>query len=444
MKGSYDSVIVSASRILATTLMEDSRVTRDVLGVDGEVRSVLRRVGQKVVEAVLQSIVERTIDEAKASGLTRERRMDIDVRTLFGVVTVPSPYMVSRATGARERPVKSRLGLYGGMKTPAVERALADFAAEESCALAAQRFEEHYGQEVGRTSVLRVVKQVATEAEKYVTTRLATAAQAFSEPLLTRPGVDRILVELDGCMIRTGTLSPANNGEVTAVRGLPRRTRDESWREVRVGLARDVDSMDRTYVARMDKYEPVVNDLFGAAADRGLSERTRVYAVADGGNGLREELEVQFSGLRFLLDRMHLKSHLHETADACGLDAAGRAVWTDAAMTLIDAGHVKDVIAQLNSTAGAGEDRAKKLAGYLRRFQDALDYIGAANDGLPVGSGEIESAHRYIPQKRLKIPGACWLPSTVTAMLGLRVLRANRWWSDFWEERNAHRRSACA
>lgn len=52
--------------------------------------------------------------------------------------------------------------------------------------------------------------------------------------------------------------------------------------------------------------------------------------------------------------------------------------------------------------------------------------------GLPIGSGEVESAHRYIPQKRLKIPGATWHPDTVNSMLALRVIRANGWWDDFW------------
>ncbi len=47
-------------------------------------------------------------------------------------------------------------------------------------------------------------------------------------------------------------------------------------------------------------------------------------------------------------------------------------------------------------------------------------------------SGEVESAHRYIPQKRLKIPGATWHPDIVNPMLALRVIRANEWWSDFW------------
>jgi hypothetical protein len=35
-----------------------------------------------------------------------------------------------------------------------------------------------------------------------------------------------------------------------------------------------------------------------------------------------------------------------------------------------------------------------------------LNYDDALANDLPIGSGEIESAHRYIAQQRLKRPGA--------------------------------------
>src|SRR5690606_40850649 len=59
-----------------------------------------------------------------------------------------------------------------GTRTPAVERALTDFGAEESFGQAAKRFLEHYGFEVGRTTVLRVVERHAEAAQKFVHERL--------------------------------------------------------------------------------------------------------------------------------------------------------------------------------------------------------------------------------------------------------------------------------
>jgi hypothetical protein len=70
---------------------------------------------------------------------------------------------------------------------------------------------------------------------------------------------------------------------------------------------------------------------------------------------------------------------------------------------------------------------------YLRNRLDHLDYQGALQQGLPIGSGEIESAHRSIIQERLKLPGAWWSPDHIETMLALRLNRANREWEAYWQ-----------
>ncbi len=50
-----------------------------------------------------------------------------------------------------------------------------------------------------------------------------------------------------------------------------------------------------------------------------------------------------------------------------------------------------------------------------------------------MGSGEIESAHRYMIQERLKLPGAGWAPHHIKTMLALRLNRANHEWEAYWQ-----------
>lgn len=69
---------------------------------------------------------------------------------------------------------------------------------------------------------------------------------------------------------------------------------------------------------------------------------------------------------------------------------------------------------------------------YISKRPDFLDYQGALAAGLPIGSGAIESAHRYVIQSRLKRPGAWWTLDNLNNMLALRVLRANREWEEYW------------
>ena len=69
---------------------------------------------------------------------------------------------------------------------------------------------------------------------------------------------------------------------------------------------------------------------------------------------------------------------------------------------------------------------------YLGARKDQLKYREALAEGLPIGSGEIESAHRYVAQKRLKLPGAWWLVEHAEHMLALRINRLNGEWEDYW------------
>jgi hypothetical protein len=56
---------------------------------------------------------------------------------------------------------------------------------------------------------------------------------------------------------------------------------------------------------------------------------------------------------------------------------------------------------------------------------------------VPIGSGEVESAHRDLIQKRLKLPGAWWLADNAQAMRNLRSMRANRRWDCYWKSSQA-------
>jgi hypothetical protein len=70
---------------------------------------------------------------------------------------------------------------------------------------------------------------------------------------------------------------------------------------------------------------------------------------------------------------------------------------------------------------------------YLRNRPRNLDYRRALKEGLPIGSGEIESAHRSVIQERLKIAGAWWKRNNAEKMIALRIRRANNEWQSYWQ-----------
>ena len=73
--------------------------------------------------------------------------------------------------------------------------------------------------------------------------------------------------------------------------------------------------------------------------------------------------------------------------------------------------------------------------GYLTHRPGPFNDQDAPAAGLPIGPGEIERAHRYVIQSRLKLAGAWWKPKTAKSMLALRVCRANGDWDIYWRSR---------
>ena len=437
MAGVYDDVLEGVAQQLADVMWSREGLrANDALDVDGAVRRVIFQLGLLVCSLLYSRLARDAVEAAKSRGLTINRSREILVTCLFGVVQVCSPYLRNRQTGDSERPVAARLGLSHLCRTTAVQRAMTDFGVETAFELAADRFEEHYGHRPGRTSMLRVVEDTASAAEEYVARRLAG-----SPPPLKSRKPWAILLELDGCEIRAGELDRPEKGEatkLTPVRELVAGTRPVGYRDVRLGFARGINAekSSRIWVGGLEDYDALAERLHRAAVHCGLEPGVMVVAVVDGGNGIREALERRFKGLIVVLDRPHLKSHLHATAAVMPFDDdEQRKAWVELMLMRFGDGDAELVLDVLEGYEGAGAERVAQLTKHLRRFHDAIHYGLYKHVGIPIGSGEGESGHKSVVQPRMKRPGAVWHPETITPMVALRVVRANGWWDDFWRAR---------
>jgi hypothetical protein len=424
---------------------------------DAEVAEWLRELGLQTVQYMLETTVVEAVVQHQAAGLSLKRAPHIRYNTIFGPVRLDSPYLWHAEYGSA-KPLRA-LGVTRDGRSEAVERALSDFGSEGSFERAADRFAEHYHYPLSHSTADRVTKQAGQAAQAYLGQRLQAATDDIE-------AAETVLVEADGCLIRTGTFrreaalpSRIAIGEAALaveslgptvptllpegpVRDGPRQ-KDIEWTEVRVGLARPLDedrSAEKLFVGKVASYPDLMTDLKDAAGLVGLTDTSQVVAVADGANGLREAFERQFAGwdVQFILDTQHLKDHLYEVAEALNVEAVQRKAWITPWFDRLSAGAVEDVMTDLTKLSDqTGEAKIATLMGYLARFGDAVCYDAFRRAGWPVGSGEVESAHKSVPQQRLKLPGACWHPDSLNPMMALRVVRANGWWDDFWDDRTA-------
>lgn len=350
--------------------------------------------------------------------------------TIFGKAVLNSPYLW--VEGKSSKPLNDEMKIYHNGRSEAVQRALCDFGIEDSFTRASLRFKEHYHFEPGPSAVSRTTMNTANQAVEYVQNKLSNM-----KPEEKNHRVERILVELDGCELRTALqFEKKDSKETTPVYGNPVKEKEIKWRDVRIGFVKDLDSGEKIFVGKMDSYTEVTRHLYNAAVSMNMTEQTEIIGVADGGNGLSEELKRQFPRMQFILDKSHLRDHLYDTAEKLGIEKKERPQWVNPIVDQISEGNVGKTIQELKKEYERNpNERLKRLIGYVGRFRDALNYDDFKQKGYPIGSGEVESAHKSIPQKRLKIPGASWHPESINPMLALRILRADDWWDDFWNQR---------
>ncbi len=64
--------------------------------------------------------------------------------------------------------------------------------------------------------------------------------------------------------------------------------------------------------------------------------------------------------------------------------------------------------------------------GYFRTNAARMAYPTFVAEGLPIGSGAVESAAKHLVQRRMKRPGARWSPAGAQAILTLSAHLASR------------------
>ena len=432
MNPKYLEAIELASQIIADAMTGDmEEALRYGAGLDRTVQTLTHAIGQDALTLIYATIARHLTHQQQQEGWQIEHHPTVIFKTLFGPVAVDSPYLQKPGESGGLRPMRQVMGVEGNRYSEAVERALVDFGSEKSFERAARQFQEHYGWDVERGTILRRTESVALSSQQYIQERLFS--EAPTAEMATSAANSVFVVELDGCDIRTGVFMRA------AEAGSPeldpdKLVRQVQWQEVRTGLVRPLDQTTKHYVCRKGSYPQVCDQLFALATEQGVTPQSLVLSLGDGGIGLQEELARHFSNFQYILDLGHLKSHFYDTAEKLGIEPKLQHRWVDGFIDQLWHNDVQGVLQALQALyQNTKNERLRCLINHLKRFEAAVEYGRFQENGWPIGSGEVESAHRYIPQERLKIPGAIWNPDTVNPMLALRVIRANDWWDDFWQ-----------
>lgn len=99
------------------------------------------------------------------------------------------------------------------------------------------------------------------------------------------------------------------------------------------------------------------------------------------------------------------------------------------------ADHVVSGIRQSATLRGLTGDARKSVdaaVGYLAKASSCLDYGSYLSAGMPIATGVLEGACRYLVQDRMGITGARWGLEGGEAVLGVRAVELCGDWDNFW------------
>jgi hypothetical protein len=290
---------------------------------------------------------------------------------------------------------------------------------------AAELLDELTGLAVGPETIRRECLRVGTaiRAAEAATIRQTRRTREAAEPLDRAPGL--LVLEADGAMIRF----------------------TDGWHEVKIGMVAGWDGarlVAPSYVAAREAATDFGSRLATEAARRGALEIERweggvtrrglailrpALILADGAVWIWNLADEYVDQRIEVSDFYHAAEHLATVATAGFPDPTEATAWLDARKDALLTQGPLPVLAAFDRltppTPKAAETRRVERAYFASRI-DRMDYPSLRLDGLPLGSGAIESSADHVVQRRMKRAGMRWSDSGGDAILALRARLQSR------------------
>lgn len=334
-----------------------------------------------------------------------------------------------KGVGMRFRPFSEAAGINTRGYSKALQRVICDFGADHAFGQVNKKLEEHYGIDVPVSTARKITEYHGAQMKEIQGEKTATMA-------------DIVIAESDGSMIPIVETEEASTEEdstkETEARTQRKKKKRLCWKEARLSLAHEKGSTTPCFAGTLESIEIAGEQLLTCVKQVGAHKNTYVHCVGDGARWIADQVEEQFGTHgHYLIDFYHLCEYLAAAAPTC---APGQEKeWLEKQKEAMKSSQHQAVLLVLKPHVEKEEIEDKEAPvracyRYIKNRPEQLDYEYALAHDLPIGSGEIESAHRYVLQKRLKIAGAWWKLENAKHMINLRVCRANTQWDNYWKK----------
>jgi hypothetical protein len=224
------------------------------------------------------------------------------------------------------------------------------------------------------------------------------------------------------------------------------------WREVKVGiLARLGERINqagqrvpqlaqRRLVAVLGDIDAFRARLWLESVQQGVLSSQQVVWLSDGGRGFWRLFEERFAQYATgILDFYHVAQNLWKGSKAWLDGRTQRArTWFTQQRRRLRQGQVNPVMADLEAALAleglpsSAHQSLTNLYNYLDKHRDHIDYAKFKELGLPIGSGMVESACKWLIQQRFKGVGMRWSEDGFNHLLHLRLAWVNGRFDDLF------------
>lgn len=217
-----------------------------------------------------------------------------------------------------------------------------------------------------------------------------------------------------------------------------------SWKEMKLGrIFREKDHLDlgnkpniireSIYVSHFGKHQDFTDKL-ELVVDKFEGLEERLVFINDGAVWIANFIKSNYPKATDILDFYHASEYLHEFSKVIfskKTENKKRLEWIDKQVFRLLNDKVKNVITEIKELTLSAKTKImaqEKILSYYEKNQNRMLYKTYRDRGLLIGSGPIESAHRFVLQKRMKQSGQKWTKKGGQAIANLRVFQLNNQW----------------
>jgi len=435
---------------LETEMSESNEGLPSLFSLTEAVRSERSRVSSTLVQGYVERTYGSYLAQERADcpqcgrSLKARPSRSRTVATLVGSVTVNRPYFYCSGCRHGFYPLDEALGLSDHVKQTDIQEAACELALDMPYEQASAYLAKWTDASVSDSVLHDLVGEIGTDVSVLdVCPTRDEICQRIAQVSAGRKWKPILVLALDGADVptRPETAKGTRPGrkKVRAKRG---RWKGE-WREAkgfRFYLV-DEDRIVHLISWHQVQTEAELGEALRQIQQAGLipEEAVRLCAVGDGAPWIWKWIEKLFPSARQILDYYHCCEYLHAvTQTQYGADPVHATEWLEATMARLFCDEGAGVIWGLQRMKPVDEEAEKAIEKALTYFTPRLEQITYGSHrkgGYPIGSGAIESAHRFIGHIRLKRSGAWWYTENSNAMLALRCARYNGTFERLFERR---------